>query len=111
VGRFLPVVVGSLLYGVMIIAVGFAPAYLLAAVLMVVVGVCGALVSPTTMALVTDIVPASERGAAMGGFNVFGSLGMLSGFLIGGILAEYYGYLVAFLVAGGLEIVIAVVAS
>lgn len=111
VGRFLPVVVGSLLYGVMIIAVGFAPTYLLAAVLMIVVGICGALVSPTTMALVTDIVPASERGAAMGGFNVFGSLGMLSGFLIGGIFSEFYGYLAAFLVAGGLEIFIAVVAS
>jgi DHA1 family tetracycline resistance protein-like MFS transporter len=111
VGRFLPVVVGSLLYGVMIIAVGLAPTYLLAAGLMVVVGVCGALVSPTTMALVTDIVPASERGAAMGGFNVFGSLGMLSGFLIGGIVTDLYGYLSAFVVAGGLEIFIAVVAS
>ena len=110
-GRFLPVVIGSLLYGVTIIAVGLAPTYLLAALLMVVVGVCGALVSPTTMALVTDIVPASERGAAMGGFNVFGSLGMLSGFLIGGIIAELYGYLPAFVVAGGLEILIAIVAS
>jgi MFS family permease len=78
---------------------------------MVVVGVCGAFVSPTTMALVTDIVPASERGAAMGCFNVFGSLGMLSGFLVGGIIADLYGYLPAFLAAGGLEIAIAVLAS
>jgi MFS family permease len=110
IGRFLPVVVGSMLYGVTIIAVALAPAYPLAAGLMVVVGVCGAFVSPTTMALVTDITPATERGAAMGGFNVFGSLGMLSGFLVGGIATELYGYFTAFLAVGGLEIAIAVVA-
>jgi MFS family permease len=110
-GRFLPVVVGSLLYGVTIIAVALAPAYELAAGLLVVVGVCGAVVSPTTMALVTDVVPATERGAAMGGFNVFGSLGMLSGFLVGGLVTDRHGFLAAFLTAGGLEIAIAVLAS
>ena len=47
----------------------------------------------------------------MGGFNVFGSLGMLSGFLVGGLVTAEYGFLAAFLVAGGLEITIAVVAS
>jgi len=111
IGRFLPVVAGSMLYGVTIILVGLAPTYWLAASLMVVVGLCGAFVSPTTMALVTDIVPAGERGAAMGGFNVFGSLGMLSGFLVGGVLTARYGFLTAFLVAGGLELAIALVAS
>ena len=110
-GRFLPVIVGSLLYGVAIVAVALAPGYEIAAALLVLVGICGALVSPTTMALVTDIVPATERGAAMGGFNVFGSLGMLSGFLVGGVVTELYGYLAAFLVAGGLEMAIAVLAS
>jgi MFS family permease len=111
VGRFLPVVAGSMLYGVAIVAVALAPTYLLAAGLMVVVGLCGALVSPTTMALVTDVVPETERGAAMGGFNVFGSFGMLSGFLIGGLVTDRYGYVAAFGVAGGLEIAIAAVAS
>ncbi|MFW5918318.1 MAG: MFS transporter [Haloferacaceae archaeon] len=111
IGRFVPVVVGSLLYGATIVAVGLAPVYVIAAALMVVVGVCGAAVSPATMALVSDLVPASERGAAMGGFNVFGSLGMLSGFLIGGVVSGVYGYLAAFLVAGGLEIAIALLAA
>jgi MFS family permease len=111
VGRFWPVVVGSILYGGTIVAVGLAPNYRLAAGLLVVVGICGAVVSPTTMALVTDIVPATERGVAMGGFNVFGSLGMLSGFLIGGLVAHRFGYLAAFLATGGLEIVVAVLAA
>ncbi|MDG5776560.1 MFS transporter [Haloarculaceae archaeon H-GB1-1] len=111
IGRFRPVVVGSILYGVTLIAVGLAPTYVAAAGLLVVVGLCGAVVSPTTMALVTDVVPPTERGAAMGGFNVFGSLGMLSGFLVGGFVTDRYGYLAAFLTAGGLEIAIAVVAA
>jgi DHA1 family tetracycline resistance protein-like MFS transporter len=111
VGRFRPVVVGSVCYGLAIVGVGLAPTYLAAAALMVVVGVCGAAVAPATMALVTDVAPAGERGAAMGGFNVFGSLGMLSGFLVGGVVADAAGYLPAFLVAGGLEVAIAVTAA
>jgi hypothetical protein len=47
----------------------------------------------------------------MGGFNVFGSLGMVSGFLVGGVVTERYGYLAAFLAVGGLEIAIAILAS
>lgn len=84
VGRFLPVVLGSIAYGIVTIGVGVAPVYPVAAALMVLVGVCGALMAPATMALVTDLVEPEARGAAMGLFNVFGSLGFLAGFLIGG---------------------------
>ncbi|QHS15670.1 MFS transporter [haloarchaeon 3A1-DGR] len=107
IGRFLPVVVGSIAYGFVIIAVGLAPTYPIAAGLMVLVGVCGALVAPATMALVTDLVGVAERGAAMGLFNVFGSLGFLTGFLVGGTVTEGFDYLTAFLVVGGMEILIA----
>ncbi|MGM0606135.1 MAG: MFS transporter [Halobacteriota archaeon] len=110
IGRFVPVVVGSVCYGGVIVAVGLAATVEVAMGLMVLVGVCGALVAPATMALVTDLVPADERGVAMGGFNVFGSLGFLSGFLIGGTVAEAHSYLDAFLVVGGLEIAIAILA-
>jgi MFS family permease len=110
IGRFLPVVVGSIGYGVTIIAVGLASTVELAMGLMVLVGIAGAFVAPATMALVTDLVDSTERGVAMGGFNVFGSLGFLTGFLIGGIVGSATDYLTAFLVVGGLEIGIALVA-
>jgi MFS family permease len=110
VGRFYPVVVGSVCYGVTIVGVGLTPSLLPAAGLMVVVGAFGALVAPATMALATDIVPDDERGVALGGFNVAGSLGFLTGFLVGGAVADTYGFLPAFLVVGGMEIAIAVVA-
>jgi len=107
VGRFMPVVVGSVAYGVATVGVGVAPVYPLAAGLMVLVGVCGALMAPATMALVTDLVEPEARGAAMGLFNVFGSLGFLAGFLVGGSATEAFGYTPAFLAVGGLELAIA----
>jgi len=110
IGRFVPVVAGSIGYGVTIIAVGLAASVELAMGLMVLVGVAGAFVAPATMALVTDLVDSAERGVAMGGFNVFGSLGFLTGFLIGGIVGSATDYLTAFLVVGSLEIGIALVA-
>ncbi len=109
IGRVVPIVAGSAGFGLAILAVGFAPTVGTAALGMVSVGVLGALVAPATMALVTDLVEPTERGAAMGGFNIFGSLGFLGGIIVGGLLASRYGYLTAFLVAGGLEIAIAIV--
>lgn len=111
VGRFVPVVVGSLCYGLTIVGVVAAPTLPLAAAAMALVGVAGALVAPATMALVTDVADSDERGAALGGFNVFGSLGFLTGFLLGGAATEVAGYVPAFLVVGGAEIAIAIVAS
>jgi len=110
IGRFVPVVVGSVGYGLAIIAVGVAPTVGVAMALMTVVGIAGAFVAPATMALVSDCCAPAERGVAMGGFNVFGSLGFLAGFLLGGSVADAAGYLTAFLVVGGLEIAIALVA-
>jgi MFS family permease len=109
VGRTVPIVVGSALYGVGVIAVGQAPTVVLAGAGMFLVGVLGALMAPATMALVTDLAGAGERGVAMGGFNVFGSLGFLAGVLVGGTVAGTHGYPAAFAVAGGLEVVVALV--
>ncbi len=107
IGRFYPVVAGSLAYGLVTIGVGAAPVYPLAAGLMALVGVCGALMAPATMALVTDLVDPAARGAAMGVFNVFGSLGFLAGFLVGGGVTGAFGYRAAFLAVGGLELAVA----
>ncbi|MWV38576.1 MFS transporter [Natrialba sp. INN-245] len=111
IGRAVPIVVGSLCYGLGILAVGAAPSVAVAAVAMVSIGVLGALVSPTTMALVTDLAAEDERGLAMAGFNLAGSLGFLGGFLVGATVAGSFGYDLAFLVVGGLEIAIAIVAA
>jgi len=103
VGRVVPIVVGSVGYGLAILAISLAPTVAVAAAGMLLVGVLGALVAPATMALVTDMAAPDERGAAMGGFNIFGSLGFLGGVIVGGGVAARYGFFAAFAVAGGLE--------
>jgi MFS family permease len=110
VGRALPIAAGSATYGLVVIGVGLAPHLRLAQAGMVLVGVLGALMSPATMALVTDIAGDDERGVSMGGFNVAGSLGFLTGIVGGGIIAEQYGFTTAFLLAGGAEFVLALLA-
>ena len=109
VGRVLPIAAGSAGFGLAILGVGVAPTVPVAAVGMLLVGTLGALVAPATMALVTDLVGPTERGAAMGGFNVCGSLGFLAGVVGGGWLVTRYGYLPGFAVVGGLEIAIAAI--
>jgi len=110
IGRPLPIVAGSIGYGVAILGVSYAPSVPVAAVTMVLVGIAGALVAPATMALVTDLAGTDERGAAMGGFNTFGSLGFLAGIVGGATLAADAGFAVAFLAVGLSEVLIAVLA-
>ena len=109
VGRVGPVAAGSLVYGVAIVCVFLAPSIPLTAVAMVLVGVFGALVAPATMALVTDLA-GDARGVAMGGFNVFGSLGFLTGVVGGATVAASEGFGAAFLAVGLTEAAIAIVA-
>ncbi|WP_227375942.1 MFS transporter [Haladaptatus halobius] len=108
IGRTIPIVVGSTLYGVAVVGVGVAPSVRAAALAMILVGVIGAMMAPATMALVTDLAPSSDRGVAMAGFNAFGSVGFLAGILVGGAVADRFGYVSAFVVAGGVEIALAV---
>ncbi len=110
IGRFIPVVGGSACYGGSILIVGLTPTLETTAVSMLIVGIFGAMVSPATMALVTDLADDTRRGSAMAGFNVFGSLGFLTGILLGGTIAGSFGFLTAFALIGSMEILIAVAA-
>jgi MFS family permease len=107
VGRTLPIAAGSLFFGVAVVAVGLAPNATVAAVVMVLVGTGGALCAPATLALVGDLADSGDRGTAVGGFNIVGSVGFLLGIVVGGLLAERFGYGVAFLVVGGAEVALA----
>jgi MFS family permease len=110
IGRTVPIVVGSALYGVTVLGIGAAATLSGARAGMVAVGVLGALMSPATMALVVDLAPTDQRGVAVAGFNAAGSLGFLVGIVGGGLIAEAFGYWPAFAFAGGTEILLALVA-
>lgn len=108
IGRATPLIIGSLLYGVAVASVGFiAPPGL--ALVMFFGGIAGALMYPPSAALAGDLANPAKRGTAMGGFNLFGSLGFAIGPLVGGLIADRYGFHMSFLFAGLTVIVIAII--
>lgn len=108
IGRAPPLIVGSMLYGIAVMSVSAVAPPMLALV-MVSGGIVGALMYPPSAALAGDIANPAKRGTAMGGFNLFGSLGFAVGPFIGGLIADRYGFQSSFAVAGLTVIVIALI--
>lgn len=108
IGRVIPLMVGSILYGITVASVGIVAPPLLTWV-MVFGGIVGALMYPPSAALAGDLASAAKRGTAMGGFNLFGSLGFAISPLIGGLIADRYGFEASFMVAGVTVIVVALI--
>lgn len=70
------------------------------------VGLCWALINVSGSTLVSDLAPENARAEAMGAYNAMQGFGSIVGPLIGGFVAEFYGYApaigisVAFILAG-----------
>lgn len=105
-------VVGSLLYGLGTMAVGFVGPPQIHA-LMFLVGVTASVMFVPSMVMTTELAPESIRATALGAFNAAGSLGFIVGPLVGGSISQLVagrsdwetGYQAAFLVAGVSELV------
>ena len=109
-GRVRPMLVGTVVYGLMLLFVGRVSPEMLY-VVMAVGGLSGAVLYPPSIALVGDYAGAGERGVAMGGFNLAGSIGFALGPLIFSLIADAAGLLTPPLVAGGLCLLAAGVAA
>ncbi len=111
VGVAWPLAAGSAAFGLLLTSYGFVPTLWLWG-LMVVSGIVSALMFAPTLSLCAEQTPPGQRGAAFAGFNAAGSIGFLSGPLVGGavvgILTPELGalaaYRVAFLVAGASQL-------
>lgn len=109
IGRAVPLVAGSLFYGAGVATLGYAGPHALM-ILMIACGVLAALMYAPSIALTGDLAPPGKRGAAMGGFNSFGSIGMALGPITGGIIADTWGLEASFTAAGATEVLIALTA-
>jgi DHA1 family tetracycline resistance protein-like MFS transporter len=109
-GRFRPMLLGTLVYGLMIMLVGRVGPELLY-VVMAVGGLAGAVLYPPSIALVGDYAAPGQRGIAMGGFNLAGSIGFAAGPLLFSLIADATDLLVPPLVAGALCILAACLAA
>jgi MFS family permease len=108
-GPYRPLVGGSLLYGVLLCAVGYSNLYDLWFV-MSGLGMLAAVMFPPTILLTAQLSDERTRGSAMGGFNLAGSVGFALGPLVGAWAYELAGYGFAFILSGMLEIVVALLA-
>ncbi len=106
VGPFVPLVVGSLIYGCLFVTIGFTSLNNLW-IVMALLGALAAVMFPPSITLVGRYSTTETRGAAMGLFNLAGSLGFATGPLVGSWALAWRGYAATFVVGGGLEIAIA----
>lgn len=89
---FLSLSPGAILVGILLLHAG--------------VGLCWALINVSGSTLVSDLAPEDGRAEAMGAYNAVQGFGSILGPLLGGFIAEFYGYApaigasVAFILAG-----------
>jgi MFS transporter, DHA1 family, tetracycline resistance protein len=109
-GRARPMLIGTAIYGVTLLLVGRVSPEMLY-VVMAVGGLSGAVLYPPSIALVGDYAGQAQRGVAMGGFNLSGSVGFALGPVLFSLIADRFGTLTPPLVAGGLCLLASVVAA
>jgi len=105
-GPYLPLIFGSLAYGLVLTTVGFADLFLLKPV-MGALGLFAAVMFPPAMMLTAQLASPESRASAIGGFNLAGSLGFAVGPLLGAWAHATRGFGFAFALCGGFEILLA----
>ncbi|MHA1960896.1 MAG: MFS transporter [Candidatus Thorarchaeota archaeon] len=106
-GRYRPLIVGSLSYGIILTFLGAVGAFGFEALLMMLalLGLFSGVTAPPAMALVGDTVERKDSAMGMGFFNLMGNIGITIGPLLFGILALFTDFVGVFVVAGLLEII------
>lgn len=89
---------------------GFATNFLQLLLARIGVGVGEAGCSPPAHSLITDYTPKEKRASALAIYSMGIPLGSLAGMVLGGLIADAYGWRTAFFVAGAPGIILAVMA-
>jgi MFS family permease len=100
--------IALVVWGGMTVACGTVSNYLQLVLARIGVGVGEAGGSPPAVSIISDYFPAQSRATALGIYNLGVPIGMLLGFVVGGIVNELYGWRIAFIVAGLPGILLAV---
>lgn len=94
------IVVGVAVWSVMTAACGLARGFVELALARVGVGVGEAALNPAAHSLLSDYFPPERRATALALYNVGGSLGIMTGFMLGGYVGDRLGWRMAFMVVG-----------
>lgn len=107
IGRKTLLVVGSIASGVTLCLAGIF-GWLSLGILIgifILLGIFSGITSPLTFAFLGDLTSNKEKGSATAIFNVFGTVGLTLGPIVGGSLIVSNGYIIAFIVAGLIELI------
>ncbi len=106
-GRYRQLILGSLAYGVILMMLGYIGSFGFSSLLVILLllGLFSGVTTPPSMALVGDCVRREDSAMAMGFFNFLGNLGFIMGPVILGVLLLYTDIVIAFVVAGLLELI------
>ncbi|ARU87670.1 MFS transporter [Pseudomonas sp. M30-35] len=100
IGRRKLLMVGAAAFGVASVMAAYSTSANMLIAARAVLGVAGATLMPSTLALISNMFARPEqRALAIGVWATMFALGMAAGPVVGGILLEYYGWGAAFLVA------------
>ncbi len=107
IGRGKLIIIGSSSYAVTLLSVGLAAQMGLHPLIisLVLLGTFSGLTAPPTMAWVGDSVPSADRATGMGFFNLLGNAGMMLGPIVLGVVLLHSDFIIAFVVAGIIELV------
>ena len=89
---------------------GFAGNFLQLLLARIGVGVGEAGCTPPAHSLISDITPAEKRSSAIAFYSMGIPLGSLAGMALGGLIADSFGWRVAFFVAGAPGVILAILA-
>jgi MFS transporter, DHA2 family, multidrug resistance protein len=111
IGRRRLLLIGALLFGLASAAAAYAPSAELLIAARVFMGLAGAMVMPTTLALITDLFPdARQRGLAIAVWSSCFMAGGAVGPVFGGVLLEWFWWGSAFLMGVPVMVMLLVLA-
>ena len=104
-GRVLGVTVMAVLWGAATILCAMAGNFMLLLVARVLLGVAQAAFGSAGGAILLSMFPASKHSTVMGAFLAAALFGSVISIVLGGVLAEHYGWRMVFVIFGGLALV------
>ncbi|MFW9906994.1 MAG: MFS transporter [Candidatus Thorarchaeota archaeon] len=105
-GRYGPLIIGSIGYGITLMLVGYLGSFGFTVLLLMlaILGIFSGVTAPPSMALVGDVTSQNDSAMAMGFFNFLGNVGITVGPLLFGVVILFSDFIAAFAIAGLLEL-------
>ncbi len=103
------VIISLIVFSLMTILSGFAAGFISLLILRIGVGIGEAGVNPASHSIIADYFPPQRRAFAMAILMLGASIGMILGFVGGGVIAEIYGWRAALIAVGAPGLLIALI--